>query len=243
MKPRLFTKACFLTWLLAMAAGNARGEIIFQDFFASPAGSLTNDTPWIDVQGSGWQAGGAASQFYLDGSGHVYNAATSAGTFAGVPMIPIGPHGTMTASALVNLPTNSTEWIGIGFANSNFFLTSSGGGSGPWLQVLGTGTMVLYGGAGLSNAVPVANAFTNNDRPIRTFLTCDNFHSTASAGTITSDGMNFVFDLSESFRADERGHPGQRPVRLRLLHGGLEQFDSHAGTRLRTSGFPPGRRQ
>lgn len=194
MKPRFFTPACFLTWLLAIAAGNARGEIIFQDFFTSPAGNLTNDTPWIDVQGNGWQSGGAASQFFLDGSGHVYNAATSTGTFAGVPMIPIGPHGTMTASALVNLPTNSTEWIGIGLANSNLFLTSSGSGSGPWLQVLGNGTMVLYGGAGLNNAASVANAFTNNGRPIQIFLTCDNFHSTASAGTITSDGTNFVFD-------------------------------------------------
>ena len=108
-----------------VAAGHCRrecpGEIIFQDFFTSPAGNLTNNTPWIDVQGNGWQTGGAASQLFLDGSGHVYNAAANAGTAAGVPMIPIGPHGSMTASALVHLPTNSTEWIGIGFANSNLF--------------------------------------------------------------------------------------------------------------------------
>ena len=28
------------------------------------------------------------------------------------------------------------------------FLTSAASGSGPWLQVLGNGTMTLYGGAG-----------------------------------------------------------------------------------------------
>src|SRR5579871_2050760 len=75
------------------------GEIVFQDFFTSLAGNLTNSTPWIDVQGNGWQTGSAASQLVLDGSGHVYNAAAGAGTAAGVPLIPIGPHGSFTVSA------------------------------------------------------------------------------------------------------------------------------------------------
>lgn len=194
MKPRYFTPAGILTFLLAIAAGNAWGEIVFQDFFTASAGNLTNSTPWIDVRGNGWQTGGAASQLFLDGSGHVYNAAASAGTAAGVPMIPIGPHGSLTASASVKLPTNSAEWVGLGFASSNQFLAVTGSGSGPWLQVLGNGTMILYGGAGLNNVATVPNAFTNSGNPVQVFLTCDNFHTTASAGIIGNGGTNFIFN-------------------------------------------------
>jgi hypothetical protein len=194
MKPQYFAPACSLTCLLGIVAGNAWGEIIFQDFFTSPTGNLTNSTPWIDVQGNGWQTGGAVSQLFLDGSGHIYNAATNAGAVAGVPLIPIGPHGTFTASAQLLLPTNSIEWAGLGFASSNAFLSSPTSGSGPWLQVLGNGTMVLYGGAGLNNAVTVTNAFTNQGSPFQVFLTCDHFHATASAGTIGNGGTNFIFN-------------------------------------------------
>jgi hypothetical protein len=178
-----------LAWRLSASA-----EIVFQDFCASPTGNLTNSTPWIDVQGNGWQTGGAASQLLLDGSGHVYNAAASVGTAAGVALIPIGPHGSLTASALVKLPTNSAEWVGLGFASSNQFLPVTGSGSGPWLQALGNGTMILYGGTGLNNAAAVVNAFTNIGNPVQIFLTCDNFHATASAGTIGNGGTNFIFN-------------------------------------------------
>ena len=180
--------------LLCQVLVSSSAEVVFQDYFNQPAGNITNNVPWIDVKGNGWQTGGAASQLLLDGSGHVYNAAASAGTAAGVPLIPIGPHGSLTASASVKLPANSAEWVGLGFASSNRFLAETGSGSGPWLQVLGNGTMILYGGAGLNNAATVANAFTNTGNPVQTFLTCDKFHATASAGTIGNDGTNFIFN-------------------------------------------------
>jgi hypothetical protein len=175
-------------------AVNASAEIVFQDFFTHPATNLTNSAPWIDVQGNGWQADGSGSQLVLDGGGHVYNSATSAGTSVGVPLIPIGPHGSLTASATMELPVGSTEWIGLGFADSNSFLSANGSGSGPWLQVQGNGNMTLYGGAGLNNATTVATAFTNNGNPVQIFLTTDAFHGTASAGTMGGGITNFVFD-------------------------------------------------
>ncbi len=181
-------------FLLCQALDSSSAEVVFQDYFTQPATSITNNVPWIDVKGNGWQTGGAASQLFLDGSGHVYSAAVSAGTVVGVPLIPIGPHGSMTASALLLLPTNSTESVDLGFANSNLFLTAVGSGSGPWLQVLGNGTMILYGGVGLHNAATVANAFRNTGNPVQLFLTCDNFHATASAGIIGNGGTNFIFN-------------------------------------------------
>ena len=199
MNPSIFHLKCtFQSVLLATVLANvtylnATAEVVFQDFFTQPATNVTNSVPWIDVEGKGWQSGAAASQLVLDGSGHVYNAAASAGTAAGVPLTPIGPHGSMTASALMKLPTGSTEWIGIGFANSNLFLSANGSGSGPWLQVRGNGALTLYGGAGLDNAATVANAFTDNGDPVQVFLTCDVFHGTASAGTIGGGVTNLVF--------------------------------------------------
>jgi len=177
-----------------VAVLNASAEVVFQDFFTQTAGNITNSVPWIDVEGYGWQSGAAPSQLALDGSGHVYNAAVSAGTIAGVQLIPIGPHGSMTASAVMNLPLGSTEWIGLGFANSNLFLSAPGSGSGPWLQMEGNGTMILYGGTGLNNAVMAANAFTNSGNPVQVFLTYDAFHGTASAGTVSGSVTNLAFN-------------------------------------------------
>jgi len=172
-----------------------RRKLSSRIFFAGPAGNITNSVPWIDVEGNGWQSGlSSASQLSLDGAGHIYNAAASAGTIAVVPLVPIGPHGSMTASAAMQMPLSPTEWIGLGFANSNQFLTATGSGSGPWLQTQGNGTMILYGGAGLNNATTVLNAFTNNGTPIQAFLTYDAFHGTASAGTMSGGGTNLVFN-------------------------------------------------
>jgi hypothetical protein len=185
--------------LLGLALGclvdlNASAEIVFQDFFTQPATNVTNSLPWIDVEGSGWQSGVAPSQLALDGSGHLYNTAVSAGAAAGVQLVPIGPHGSMTASAIVQLPTGSTEWVGMGFGNSNQFLTAAAGGSGPWIQASGTGAITLYGGAGLNNPVSASNAFTNDGSPAQIFLTYDAFHATASAGTISGGVTNLVFN-------------------------------------------------
>ena len=169
-------------------------EVVFQDFFAQPAGNVTNSVPWIDVEGNGWQSGAAVSQLALDGSGHLYNAAVNAGTTAGVQLVPIGPHGSMTASAVMQLPTGFNEWIGMGFGNSNQFLTAPASGSGPWIQVFGSGTVTLYGGAALNNPVTAPNAFTNNGSPVQIFLTYDAFHATASVGTVSGGVTNLIFD-------------------------------------------------
>jgi hypothetical protein len=184
----------FLAIFLArLAAIQSLAEVVFQDFFTQPSGNITNSAPWIDVEGNGWQSGAAASQLALDGSGHLYNAAVSAGTTAGVQLVPIGPHGLMMASALVQLPTGSTEWIGMGFGNSNQFLTSPASGSGPWIQVFGTGAVTLYAGTGLDNPVTVPNAFTNTGSPVQMFLTYDAFHVTASVGTVSRGVTNLIF--------------------------------------------------
>ncbi len=100
----------------------------------------------------------------------------------------------MTASALMELPTGFNEWIGMGFGNSNQFLAAPASGSGPWIQVFGTGAVTLYGGAALNNPVSVPNAFTNTGSPVQFFLTYDAFHATASVGTVSGGVTNLIFD-------------------------------------------------
>jgi hypothetical protein len=140
-----FRRALLVVALANVAAGRVSAEIVFQDFFTSPAGNITNSVPWIDVQGKGWQAGGGISQLAMDGNGHLYNSASNAAVAAGVQLIPIGPHGSLTASAIIQLPAGSTESIDLGYCDTNGFLTASASGSGPWVQVLGTGTINYYG--------------------------------------------------------------------------------------------------
>jgi hypothetical protein len=176
------------------ASADASAEIVFQDFFAQPAGSITDSVPWIDVEGNGWQSGGAATQLALDGAGHFYNSATNAGAAAGVQLIPVGPHGSLMATALMELPAGSTESIDMGYGEASGFLTATNSGSGPWVQVKGNGTMVLFGGVGQNNPVTAANAFTNNGNPVEVFLTYDAFHATASAGTVNGGVTNLVFN-------------------------------------------------
>jgi hypothetical protein len=180
--------------IFVFVAVDASAEIVFQDLFTQPAGSITNSSPWIDVEGNGWQSGGAPSQLVLDGAGHLYNSATNAGAAAGVQLIPIGPHGSLTASALMELPAGSTESIEMGFGSANGFLTATNSGSGPWVQVKGNGTMILYGGVGQNNPTTAANAFTNNGNPVEVFLTYDAFHATASAGTVNGGVSNLIFN-------------------------------------------------
>jgi len=193
MNSTILKWVCLAIVLTGGVSLDAAGEVVFQDFFTDSSGNITNSVPWLDVEGNGWQTGASVSQLALDGSGHVYNSAVSAGTATGVPLIPIGPHGSMTASALVKLPTGSTEWVGLGFANSNLFLSANGGGSGPWLQAQGNGNLTLYGGTGLNNAVTAVSAFSNSGNPVQVFLTYDNFHGTASAGTVSGGVTNLVF--------------------------------------------------
>lgn len=190
---RRWSRIC-LTVGLAVVAVNLSAEVVFQDFFTEPAGSITNSVPWIDAEGNGWQSGLTPSQLALDGSGHLYNSAAGAGAMAGVQLIPIGPHGSMTASALMQFPTGFNEWIGMGFGSSNQFLSAPASGSGPWIQVFGDGTVTLYGGSGLSNSVATPDAFTNNGSPVEFFLTYDAFHATASVGTVNGGVTNLIFN-------------------------------------------------
>jgi hypothetical protein len=180
--------------LICAAATNTTAEIVFQDFFTQPAGNISNSVPWIDVDGNGWQAGAAASQLALDGNGHVYNGAVNATAQAGIQLVNIGPHGSMTASVTMQLPAGSSESIDMGFCNTNQFLTASNGDSGPWIQVLGTGTINLYGGAGLNNKAAMPNAFTNTGNPVQVFLAYDAFHDTANVGTVSGGVTNLVFN-------------------------------------------------
>jgi hypothetical protein len=191
---------CRLGWALqaavlaGIAAVNSPAEIVFQDFFAEPAGNVTSSVPWIDVEGNGWQSGAGPSGLAMDGNGHLLNAAVNAAAATGVELVPIGPHGSMTASAWMQLPVGSTESIDMGFANSNQFLTASASGSGPWIQVFGTGAITLYGGAALNHPASVSSAFTNTGGPVQIFLTYDAFHVTASVGTVGVGATNLIFD-------------------------------------------------
>jgi hypothetical protein len=178
--------------LAGIAWAKVSAEIVFQDFFTQPAANVTNSVPWIDVQGKGWQSGAATSQLALDGSGHLYNAALNAPGTAGVQLVPIGPHGSLTATAMVQLPMGSTESIDMGFCNTNQFLTASASGSGPWIQVFGTGTINFCGGPGLSNQATLPNAFTNHGDPVQILLAYDAFHATASVGTVSGGATNLV---------------------------------------------------
>lgn len=183
--------AVVLAWV---AAVNAQAEIVFQDFFTQPAGNVTNSVPWIDVQGNGWEAGSPPSELALDGNGHLYNDAVNAATGAAIQLVPIGPHGSMTASAVVQLPAGSGESFDMGFGTSNQFLTATTSGSGPWIQVFGFGTINFYGGVGLNNSVSVPNAFTGDGSPVQVFLTYDAFHLTASVGTVRGGVTNLILN-------------------------------------------------
>jgi hypothetical protein len=189
--PRHF--AFIAALLVGLAGARAHGEIIFQDFFTQPAGNITTSAPWINVEGYGWQTGGGTSQVALDGQGHIYNSAANAAVAAGIPLIPIGAHGSMTASALMQIPAGSTESADIGFGSANLFLTSSLSGSGPWIKVMGNGTVSLYGGTGQNNVSTIVNAFTNTGSPVQFFLTYDAFLGTATAGSITGGATNLIF--------------------------------------------------
>ncbi len=124
-------QALLVVVLAGIPAVNVPAEIVFQDFFTQSARSLTNSVPWIDVQGNGWQAGAGISRLAPDGSGHLYNAGVNVAAAAGVQLVPIGPHGSMTPSAMMQSPVGSTESIELGFCNTNQFRTASPSGGGP----------------------------------------------------------------------------------------------------------------
>jgi hypothetical protein len=192
VRPRHF--ALIATLLAVFASTRAQAEIIFQDFFTQPAGNIATSAPWINVEGYGWQTGGGTSQVALDGQGHIYNSAANATVAAGIPLIPIGPHGSMTAAAVMQIPAGSTESADIGFGSTNLFLTSAASGSGPWIKVMGNGTVSLYGGTAQNNVTTLANAFTNTGSPVQFFLTYDAFLGAATVGSIAGGTTNVIFN-------------------------------------------------
>lgn len=179
--------------LLLFAAWRAPSEIIFGDNFTQPVGNITNSVPFLDVEGQGWQLAPARSPFFLDGHGHILDTGTS-GAVACVPLIPIGPHGSMTLTATVQIPQDATQWIGMGFANSNTVLIGSGSKSGPWVQVNGGGGITLYGGTGANNPLTVSNAFVNSGLPVQFQLTYNAFTLSTSVAAVSGGVTNIILD-------------------------------------------------
>jgi hypothetical protein len=186
---------------LGLLKPDASAEIIFQDSFVNVASgnvagnSVTNSVPFIDVEGNGWQVQSPATPLYLDGHGHLYDTAASGGT-AMVALTPIGPHGRLAATATLQLPTGSANWIGMGFENENKSLTQSDSLSGPWVRVNNNGLIIFYGGSNTNNPVLFSNAFTNTGSPVGVSLVYDAFHGSASLSIVTGSFTNVLLDCA-----------------------------------------------
>lgn len=185
--------ATFAAVLFLFATHRVPAEIIFQDNFSHASGSITTSMPAIDVEGGGWQLVAQRAPFYLDGRGHISDTGTT-GAVACVPLIPIGPHGAMTLTATIQLPTGTAQWLGMGFANSNTVLQGSGSASGPWMRIDGGGGIILYGGSGTNNSLTVPNAFINSGQPIQFSLTYNAFTKAATVAMISGGVTNVILD-------------------------------------------------
>ena len=197
--------------LAGLLVASAQCEIVFLDAFNTASGSITNSKPWIDVQGLGWQANPAAPNLQSDGSGHLFALAQSGDGVAGVPLTPIGGHGSLTVSATVRLPLDPADWIGLGFAERIQALDDPGAGSGPWLKVQGDGQVTLMGGPGASNGV-AKPGFANQGGPVGLILNYDAFTKTADVAVLI-DGATQQLWKSFSF---SNSSPEIRPRNLVL---------------------------
>src|ERR1700733_11216538 len=156
-------------WVIVVAVALLGGmgfpvfsEVIFQDNFDQGSGNITNSVPFLDVQGNGWQILPVGKKAVdLDGNGHCFNADITLGA-AAINIIPIGPHGSMTLTATLQLPTGTSQWIGLGFANTAQSLDNPAGQSGPWIRVNNDGSIFFYGGTAANNPSRVQGAWTNN---------------------------------------------------------------------------------
>ncbi len=179
--------------LFCRLGSSAVGEIVFQDSFGHGSGNITNSIPFLDVQGDGWQTPPGAGALSSDGEGQLFDAATGGGA-ASVVLIPMGPHGSMTLTATMQLPTNSANWIGIGFANASQTLSDSQSQSGPWLKVNSDGSVVFYGGAGQANPNTFPNAWTNQGTAITFLLTYDAFNKAVTVAVIGGGTTNSILN-------------------------------------------------
>jgi hypothetical protein len=172
----------------------AFSEVIFQDSFDQGSGNITNSVPFLDVQGNGWQILPVGKKSVdLDGNGHCFNAATTLGA-AAISIIPIGPHGSMTLTATLQLPTGTSQWIGLGFANTAQSLDNPAGQSGPWIRVNNDGSIFFYGGAAANNPNRLQGAWTNNGTPVTIALMYDAFRKSATLATINNGTTNYLLD-------------------------------------------------
>ncbi len=180
--------------LLAGVGFSAFSEVIFQDSFDQGSGNITNSVPFLDVQGNGWQILPVGKKSVdLDGNGHCFNAATTLGA-AAINIIPIGPHGSMTLTATLHLPTGTSQWIGLGFANTAQSLDNPTGQSGPWIRVNNDGSIFFYGGTAANNPSRVQGAWTNNGTPVTVSLTYDAYRKAATLATINNGATNYILD-------------------------------------------------
>ena len=127
--------------------------------------------------------------------GDQYDILKSLAQSAGVQLIPIGPHGSLTVSATLKLPVGLTNWIGFGLGSSNHFVAAEASKSGPWVKVQGNGSITLYGGSGENNPLTVSTAFTNAGSPVKFVLGYDAFVNSASVSVVQSGVTNPVFNL------------------------------------------------
>jgi len=176
------------TFWLCWLNSSVFSEIVFQDSFDHGSGNITNSVPFIDVQGNGWQILPVGNKaINLDSNGHVFNAATTIGV-AAVPLIPIGPDGSMTITATLQLPTGASQWIGFGLASNAQTLDIQTSQNGPWIRVNNDGSFILYGGSGAQNPYRVPNAWTNDGTPITVSLAYD-AHSKSTMVTTVENGI------------------------------------------------------
>lgn len=222
-----------LVLVLALSLKPAgRGEIIFQDFFGNvgggvPAGAnVSNSVPFIDVEGDGWQVPPAATPLSLDGQGHLFNASTSSGS-ATVALTPIGPHGCLTATAMLQLPTTGVNWIGMGFGENNQSLAGSVSLSGPWVRVNNDGSMIFYGGANTNNPIPFQNAFTNHGSPVTVSLAYNAFDDSATAVVINAGYTNVL--LADAPVTNSTGAAGVRRLIFQFSATSVAQSNRWAG--------------
>ncbi|MBI3879554.1 MAG: immunoglobulin domain-containing protein [Verrucomicrobia bacterium] len=133
--------------LLMLASGAARAEVVFQDTFTGPAGSITNSAPEIDLLRKGWLVAGGTNAPSLSGDGTMVSPAATNDHFAAINLLPVGPQAVISIRANVEVGRGNTNWIALGFGDGVHALQSNQ--SGPTIQLNGAGQARLFAGSGL----------------------------------------------------------------------------------------------
>lgn len=146
--PLLAFSLCVLASLFAAPAG--RGEIVYQDDFDGPAGSLIekrSPTP-VNKTGNAYSVVGSPTQLLVDGSG---NAVTNGeGGILHIELPGVVSGDVLTVTAKIRPASLTGNWMGVGFTDGTSDLVTCGAawallnGSGPANQ----GTVVVRSGLG-----------------------------------------------------------------------------------------------